>query len=960
MATSPYGLYADAYADVQQRYNAAIAAGPAWEGYVVLNGDLQAAWAAAEPNKAWGAYVDKYPDLIGAWNALTPAQKASYNDPGTTTGGKGNWGQNHYNTTGFRENRIVPYFYQSTVPGSPTVSSRAEWGQYQYNNFGAAQGRKLPYNYDPNNRQGANGIDLFYNRDEFGFIDWSKVGQPGGRVLPNYTGNPTQDNYNVLGVTNPSAATGLAQLPASGNYSTTDVLIPPKVGYVNGQLSIVDQGANFNLRAKYQNAINAFNSSPGGNYKTLLSNIASGANMSAAEKAQFFSQAKPSFDQFYLEKKVGTPWDPTINGAQPPTGGFDPLYYEKNYPDALTGWNRANAESLDGYAYKDLDITARYSKETYLQQYYTNVGKALNQRGNAAVDPAQATTYKEALTDADYQLYRDKILGLGAPTDTTILETKLQTVLTDKDLQEQQMFGALAQDVLKESITELKKAKMTENGIAVLRGLPGYEEIYSINTTLANSILGDSGVGGLLAFTQNTEAAQTSLEKQFEGITGVKTSNAAVYNWQQWFDNVLVKKYETGLTVTDPTDVSKQYQVDQAFATKFITDYLKPRFDTSRSMDEFVSYIDVKEEEQNVFQTQSALDSLRQVADLRAKSYLDSIKAASPVSFNADFYFTPTGTSVKSDLYLQQSTEVAADWELAKAGDPFWAKEAYRYGIDVNDKAAFAKLHYQVKGLGKGYDPAPDVISIENAQNYIDTTILPAIQAEKLAIGDASFLQFVTPEEFADSLLAGVSPEANKAEWQKLLEQFGLNDTGQTVEELRNYIIDALRTGAAKDIRESIKYLNEKKLTPTQERLGVTYIERPEDAKPSTSTSQTQLFKVFQSAGYQGSEDEFYETFLPDVDRNEQIALTKAGTGTGFLVEGFSSTDPFSALGSLEDFFTVPDEAPTSAEEKTTAKPSTSSSYFKLFDGSTDAPLAKSKTGQQILGEFTSFFTGFT
>ncbi|MEY3040480.1 MAG: hypothetical protein RLZZ593_1622, partial [Bacteroidota bacterium] len=135
MATSPYGLYADAYPAVQQRYNAAIAAGPAWEGYVVLNGDLQAAWSQAERNKAWGAYVDYHPDLRATWNAFTPAQQAAFDNPATAQGAKGDWGQNHYNTNGSREGRVVPYFYQGTAAGGPTVTSRAEWGQYHYSNF---------------------------------------------------------------------------------------------------------------------------------------------------------------------------------------------------------------------------------------------------------------------------------------------------------------------------------------------------------------------------------------------------------------------------------------------------------------------------------------------------------------------------------------------------------------------------------------------------------------------------------------------------------------------------------------------------------------------------------------------------------------------------------------------------------------------------------------------------------
>ena len=50
-----------------------------------------------------------------------------------------------------------------------------------------------------------------------------------------------------------------------------------------------------------------------------------------------------------------------------------------------------------------------------------------------------------------------------------------------------------------------------------------------------------------------------------------------------------------------------------------LTQILKPRFDQSKSMDEFISYLDVKEEEQNVFQ--SVVNKLKQIADLRAKGY---------------------------------------------------------------------------------------------------------------------------------------------------------------------------------------------------------------------------------------------------------------------------------------------------------------------------------------------------
>ena len=50
------------------------------------------------------------------------------------------------------------------------------------------------------------------------------------------------------------------------------------------------------------------------------------------------------------------------------------------------------------------------------------------------------------------------------------------------------------------------------------------------------------------------------------------------------------------------------------FITKFISDYITPRFNMSKSMSEFVSYLDtLDEDEQNIFQTQTAMNKLKQM-----------------------------------------------------------------------------------------------------------------------------------------------------------------------------------------------------------------------------------------------------------------------------------------------------------------------------------------------------------
>jgi hypothetical protein len=52
------------------------------------------------------------------------------------------------------------------------------------------------------------------------------------------------------------------------------------------------------------------------------------------------------------------------------------------------------------------------------------------------------------------------------------------------------------------------------------------------------------------------------------------------------------------------------------------------------------------------------------------------------------FYFNPTGDKARESAYAEQASTVASDWEAAKKGDGYWAQQAYRFGVDVNDKAS--------------------------------------------------------------------------------------------------------------------------------------------------------------------------------------------------------------------------------------------------------------------------------
>jgi hypothetical protein len=726
------------------------------------------------------------------------------------------------------------------------------------------------------------------------------------------------------------------------------------------------------------------------------------------------SQTKQTLENyykaFYLTEKLRT-WDPAL-GAKPPYGAFDPGYYKEQSPTASQQWASAVAnDDIDiTQQYGENGF--------YLQHYTTQGKPAGLRGNKAEVTAAANQYVEEAPTDADLQAVRSFQLGIDTDTQTerllkipaiasewekaksgdsywegqakekfldinkpdefvalfrlsdrpedqivrlnnnanagygiTELEDALGEAVGEKATVDVKRFGALTQDVLKQTIDEMKKAKAREQNMSMLKGFGAFSEIANINKELSNSILGDSGVGGVLSFTEGSKS-QESLEKSLTKITGVNTNNT-VYNWQKWFDETLKTKYDENLELGYTTDEAKeQIKIETSFAKEFVDKYLTPRFNQSKSMDEFVEYLDVRQSEQNPFQTQDIMSAAKLVADVRAQSYLDQLKTTPGRYFDSNFYFNPTGDKARESAYLDQTATVAADWEAAKKDDEYWKSQAYRFGVDVNDKDAFARMHFQVKGQGKGYDSADDILNASKVSDYIYTQILPALKEEALKSGSV-FGQFITPDEFADSMLEGLDPNDKKT-WDEVLKRYGIDDFKGSIDELKEYVKETLRTGSAQEIRENIKYLNEKRQKPTQEKLGVTYIERPEDYKDQEIKGETELYKTFQSAGFKGTEDEFYNDFFPDMDRGEQVLLTKSGKNETFKTTGLDLKDPFTSLGTIEGFFDA-DEPKTTTDKP---EPKTNS-YFRIAMGEDEEePLTKSKSGSSILGEFTSMFKG--
>ena len=743
----------------------------------------------------------------------------------------------------------------------------------------------------------------------------------------------------------------------------------------------------------------------------------------ALQKAGVSKGLINQFKDFYRDEKLKK-WSTSL-GTKPPYGDFDGKYYGKTYSTPNKNWKDAvKADNIDiterygsANAYYLYHYTTQGKKagnrgnpvqitkasESYVEEAPTDAEIQQVRDKQLGVDMATST---DRILNIDYvadewekakdgdpywdKLASQKYLDIDDPdqfaalfrlsdrdadknvkltnninndTGITDLEDAINQAVGEKGVVDVKKFGALAQDVLKETIDEVKKAKYKEQEMELLSGFGGFSEIMNINDTLTDSLLGDTGVGGVFSIMGGGD-----FEKDFKdgigNVTGINR-NSATYNWEKWFDDTLTKRYddalELGLTQDEAT---QQLKIEKEFAKSFVTDYLQPRFDESRSMDEFVEYLDVRQDEQNPFQTQDMLNAVTTTAELKADEYIRELQKAQDQFFNSNFYFNPTGNLGRESDYATQKDRVASDWAKAKKNpnalvDPnlpalgTWAQQAYRFGRNINKKEDFANMHYQLIGQSKGFDGAKDVLTAGAVKDYIYKDILPALSDQALESGTV-FGEFIKPAEFADEMLEGV--EMGTEEYQKILEDIGLEDFQGTIDELKGYITETLQTGSATKIREQIKYLNEKREKPTQANVGITYIEREEDDNPVDKVkAKTALFKRFQDAGYSGTEEEFYDRFMPDASVEDQELLTAGLTGKGLEFDFGDYSDPFAAMGSVESL--LGDDEDEDDKDRKDDKFGIERSMFDLSLDIDNPRDYKTERGKAILGDFTKGFS---
>jgi len=687
------------------------------------------------------------------------------------------------------------------------------------------------------------------------------------------------------------------------------------------------------------------------NYKMLMqsldqtlqgNNILGQAPQNNVDARSFIdNETIAAIENFYVTATGLTPWDSTKQGV--PLDTFDPAFYSKQVPGEVQTWNNAaTAVSFAGRSIPDIEITKKYpTLDSFLHADYTFVGSPSGRLGK----PKPLDQYTETLrppTDTERQILRETILGVSPTNPQSLAELATQSYV---DTQGEQVFGALSANALKDTVDEYSRALKQQEMAGMLEGM-GMPSVSNIKQDIKNAVLGDIGAGGYMGFGANSGLGK-SLSSSLDRSLGIGSS--VQYNWQQWFDQTLAARYQALSQVTDPADAAKVYAVEQQFANSFVQDYLKPRFDTSKSIAEFISYMDVKSDEQNVLQTQLVSSALKDFANKQAQTYINDLGAtATQKQFDPNFYWNPeliTGTDVqgKQALYQEQKASVQNDWNnrnstQAVVDGKTWGQLAYEYGVDLENQSDFARLHYAVIGKTKNYDPVADTYTRQDLASFIQGPLAEALQSQKASFGNPAFLDFVSAEQKAQGLVNQLNLSNLPQNLKSQLADLGYDPNSDPAETIKTALMGILSTDPAFAIREQIRQLNEQRIKPTQEQLGFGYIQRDTDEQTVSPAGGSALFKTFQKAGYSGTENQFYTDFFPDATPQDKSSMatdvTKARTGKGVQeLLGFSLpdfSDPFAAMGSLDKMLSS-----DTIEEKQAYNP-TRSKYFDFFPDEQD------------------------
>jgi hypothetical protein len=178
----------------------------------------------------------------------------------------------------------------------------------------------------------------------------------------------------------------------------------------------------------------------------------------------------------------------------------------------------------------------------------------------------------------------------------------------------------------------------------------------------------------------------------------------------------------------------------------------------------------------------------------------------------------------------------------------------------------------------KAYDPAPDVYAPQIAKTYISQVLTPILIDKANKIGTV-FGEFVKPVDYVNELLKAVNLPENKAQWSKILETYGI-DSNSSLDEIKTTLVDALSQDSTKEIKQKIADVIKADKSLTQSELGVEFIQRATTVSGKIPEASG-VYAVFKNAGYSGTEDQFYSTFLPDSSQQEINLLNATYTTSG-------------------------------------------------------------------------------
>ena len=419
----------------------------------------------------------------------------------------------------------------------------------------------------------------------------------------------------------------------------------------------------------------------------------------------------------------------------------------------------------------------------------------------------------------------------------------------------------------------------------------------------------------------------------------------------------------------------KAVDIDSQFARDFINDYLRPRFNASKSINEFINFIDVDEEFQNPFQTQTTQDSLNNLATQRTQEFLNNLKPVDE-TFNAQFFENPffdrpveeqkAADASRYERKLEfQKNFFAAELKKAQQGDPKYINALLTRGVAVEpalttdgslvysiDKGGFARTLFDITRGGRdiegkeilldgapvnfaAFDNPIDPDRIKQFQNF---DLVPSLIGQVERDGTSVFGDFISPDEFAEGALddAGVGPNT------PLGRQLALAGGEEELDDLKNTLTAVIGGDETVQLRERIKDLADAGEEVSQKTLGVDYIEREID-KEGSGRAGDGLFGIFQQAGFQGTEKEFYESFFPGQSKEE----IRAEFGDFDLLSGINTSSPQAALRSIGTFLDDPIAPPS---------PDSFSEFGNTSNSRIRTP--RSRSGQSFLDDFTSDFGG--